>query len=269
MSNEERAPQGNECEDEFYVGYLPETPDGIAGHVRRWTVVIGLVFVGVGLALAVGQREFDVAFFDFGSPRTFEGTVLLEPQPLLRVERPGRIDGAVGAPSTSDWLLVGFGKAGALGEVGELDGRRVRLEGTPIYRDDYTQLEIVSGSVEPLDEGASASGTGIDFVSLGEQTLEGEIVDSKCYLGVMKPGAFKPHKACATLCIRGGIPPILVLRRGGEPVGHLLLVGPEGKPLGDEILPFVAEPVRIRGEVVRSGETFVLHAEPSTLERIP
>jgi hypothetical protein len=40
--------------------------------------------------------------------------------------------------------------------------------------------------------------------------VRGEIVDSKCFLGAMKPGAGRGHKACATLCIDGGIPPVLV-----------------------------------------------------------
>ena len=142
-------------DDEFYVGYLPETPGGIAAHVRRVVVAIGLAFLGVALVLAVVQKDFDVAFFDFGAARSFEGVVVLEPQPMLRVERPGRSsDGAV---PTSDWLLDGFGKAGALAEVGEFEGRRVKLEGTPIYRDDQTMLEIVSGSVELLESGESTA----------------------------------------------------------------------------------------------------------------
>jgi hypothetical protein len=50
-------------------------------------------------------------------------------------------------------------------------------------------------------------------VSLGTQTLIGEIVDSKCYLGVMNPGALIPHRACAIRCISGGIPPVLLVRQ--------------------------------------------------------
>ena len=37
-------------------------------------------------------------------------------------------------------------------------------------------------------------------------TLKGEIIDPKCYLGAMKPGGGKTHKACAMRCIAGGIP---------------------------------------------------------------
>ena len=39
--------------------------------------------------------------------------------------------------------------------------------------------------------------------------VKGEIVDPKCFFGVMKPGEGKPHKDCAIRCILGGIPPVL------------------------------------------------------------
>jgi hypothetical protein len=45
---------------------------------------------------------------------------------------------------------------------------------------------------------------------LGAFTLVGEIVDSKCYLGIMNPGETNPHRECAALCIRGGIPPLII-----------------------------------------------------------
>jgi hypothetical protein len=37
--------------------------------------------------------------------------------------------------------------------------------------------------------------------------LTGEIVDSKCFLRVIAPGSGKTHKECASLRLRGGIPP--------------------------------------------------------------
>ena len=44
-----------------------------------------------------------------------------------------------------------------------------------------------------------------------------------CFLGVMKPGRSKPHRACAVRCISGGIPPFKVPghARGGVPFGKL------------------------------------------------
>ena len=42
--------------------------------------------------------------------------------------------------------------------------------------------------------------------------LRGEIVDSKCYLGVMNPGEGTVHRDCAARCLSGGLPPMLVVR---------------------------------------------------------
>lgn len=47
-------------------------------------------------------------------------------------------------------------------------------------------------------------------------TLDGELVDSKCYLGTMKPGDGKTHKSCAILCLRGGIPPLFVSKAAAQ-----------------------------------------------------
>lgn len=39
-------------------------------------------------------------------------------------------------------------------------------------------------------------------------TLEDEIIDPKCYFGVI-PGKGKIHRSCAIRCISDGIPPVL------------------------------------------------------------
>jgi hypothetical protein len=40
----------------------------------------------------------------------------------------------------------------------------------------------------------------LDQSDRGPVELTGEIVDSKCFLGVMVPGSGKTHKECASLC---------------------------------------------------------------------
>ena len=100
-------------------------------------------------------------------------------------------------------------------------------------------------------------------------SLIGEIVDSKCYLGAMKPGAGRGHKACATLCISGGIPPVLVVRGDGEGVSYLLLEDAAGRGLrGSALLaiePMIATRVELRGQRGRVGswETFRLTPDAS------
>lgn len=243
--------------DPFFIGYLPTAPRAIAAHVR--TTVVGLLVLApiLALTLAVAQHSFDVAFFEFGNVRTFEGTVVADPHPLLRVERPGG--------GSSRYYLVAAGKFGAGPLVADVVGQRVRLDGTLIHRDDQTMLEVVDGSLEAV---AGPAQRGPDEVVHGTMTLRGEIVDSKCYLGVMKPGSAKAHRACASLCIRGGIPPLFVQRNQDGLGTYLLLVGADGSTINQEVLGWVAEAVEITGEVVQIGDQWILRADPSAIERL-
>ena len=105
-------------------------------------------------------------------------------------------------------------------------------------------------------------------VPCGRQTLVGEIVDSKCFLGVMNPGQLLPHRACAIRCISGGIPPVLLVRQKHGPPCYLLLVSAAGKPVNEQILDLVAEPVQITGDVERQDGLLILRADPSTYRRV-
>jgi hypothetical protein len=60
----------------------------------------------------------------------------------------------------------------------------------------------------------------------------GEIVDSKCFLGVMNPGEGTVHCDCARVCLRGGIPPMLLIRGARAEEALVLLVDAAGAPVG-------------------------------------
>ena len=102
---------------------------------------------------------------------------------------------------------------------------------------------------------------------LGEVTLAGEIVDSKCYAGRMRPGVGHGHRACAQLCILGGIPPVLVTAGtdGGEI--HYVLASQAGGRINEAVAPFAAEPVEVRGHLVRQGDLHVLRVDPAGIRR--
>ena len=243
--------------DDFYIGYQAQAPAGVKPFLRR--AVLGLLLLAALAAglLAALQGPFDPGIFEFGVVRDFEGVLHQRPHPLLRVDRPGRGGGS------STFYLVAAGKQGADAEAAGLDRRRVRLRGTLIHRQGQTMVEVVAGSIEAIGP-AGAPGAGP--VDLGIQTLRGEIVDSKCFLGVMKPGRGQPHRACATLCIRGGIPPVLrVGTRAGE-YRHLLLTDLAGGAVNDRVLELVALPVP--GRVLRDGDLLILETDPSTIRRL-
>ena len=123
-------------------------------------------------------------------------------------------------------------------------------------------IEVVPNSFKETDESPSALLP--STIPLGRQTLVGEIVDSKCFLGVMNPGQLTPHRACAIRCISGGVPPVLLVRQKDGPAIYLLLVSSDGKPVNKQVLDLVAEPVEITGEVDRQGELLILKADPVT-----
>ena len=125
-------------------------------------------------------------------------------------------------------------------------------------------VEIAPGSIAVIDTAPAVQGTTRD---LGTVTVTGEIVDSKCYLGVMNPGQGKVHRDCAARCLSGGIPPIFISTDRHE---QLLLVGLDGRALGrDALREFIAEPVQIQGELLETGSTQLLKIDPRTLRHIP
>ena len=242
--------------NEFYVGYLPKAPAGISRLIRA--VVIGLIAIAVigAFTFAYVQRTFAPAIFEYGKQRSFEGIIERKPFPTLLVKRPGFPD-----PGSSHYLLVGEGKHGADDEVSEFEGKSVRLKGTLIYRGSQTMIEVVKGSIS-----AAGSAEVLPAVEkmLGTFELSGEIVDGKCYLGVMNPGSGKVHRDCAARCLSGGVPILFATNDfRGEPA-ILQLTDSNQKPLPKAaFLDHVGQPVRIKGTVVENGDTLIFEIDPS------
>ena len=125
-------------------------------------------------------------------------------------------------------------------------------------------VEVEPGSIVPENDLPSSQEVTRD---LGSVTLIGEIVDSKCYLGVMNPGQGKVHRDCAARCISGGIPPIFVTADGRD---QMLLVGLDGRAVGrDGLREFIAEPIQVRGELLQRGSSRLLKIDPGALRHTP
>lgn len=252
--------------EEFYIGWQEKAPPGTGKAVRRAVSVVLAVLLAAASVGALSQRTIDRAVFEWGKVKEFSGILKAEPVPHLLVAD------ANGTTFATHYLVNPwkFGFDAALAK--QFDGKPVTLRGTRIYRDDQMMIEVEPGSVagragEKIENGP-ATNTHSNVVSLGRQTFIGEIVDSKCFLGVMNPGQLKPHRACAVRCISGGIPPVLLVRRPtGNPL-YFLLVSEEGKPVNKQVLDLVAEPVEITGEVQRQGDLLILRADPRTYRRV-
>ncbi len=248
--------------NEFYVGYLQKAPVGIARRIRALVLFIVVFSAIAAIVFARVQRTFTPSVFEYGKVGTFEGTIETNPYPILIVVGPGSI-----GPKVSRYLLVAEGKHGADSQVAAFIGKNVQLRGTKIYRENQMMLEVASGSISLKGESAQSAPP---IQELGAFELSGEIVDSKCYLGVMNPGSGKVHRDCAVRCTSGGIPPVFATNDFDGSPGILVLTDLDQKPLPKEsLLKLVAQPVRIRGKVVKTGETLYLKTEPSAIFPLP
>jgi hypothetical protein len=236
--------------DEFYIGYAPPMPPHIARFVKRAVLT---VVAGVPLAaslIAIGHVRLDGGTFEYGRPRTIAGVITARPYPAIRLEprtTPGEEAGG------HQWaLLVAPGKHGAGALATPFDGQRVTLDGTRIQRGGAVMFEVAPGTIAANPnprkpsvavQPETAAGTSI--------TLRGEIVDSKCFLGVMVPGEGKTHKDCASLCLRGGIPPAFVVRDREGRTALLLLVSESGGSLAGHAAAsrLAGEPIEVTGVI--------------------
>ncbi len=219
-----------------------------------------------GLAYAVARSLDDpgAGAWHTGKLHKATGVLATRPYPMLYVADPASPHGV------KTVLIVAQGKCTSALDLAAEDGRVFEAAGVLIERGSRQMLEV------PLALGdwlAPAENAGVKLPnlapkSLGRAALAGQIMDSKCFFGVMRPSRGKTHKACASLCIRGGIPPSFWARTKDGREAVLLMTDAAGAALGEDILPFVADPVAAEGEIVRVGDLLQFRADASVYRRI-
>jgi hypothetical protein len=247
--------------DEFYVGYLRTAPRH-RRLLRALVPVLLITAVGAAVLIASSQQDPGDGVWDLDREHVLEGTLVVEPYPFVLVD--GR-----------RVLLTGATKQGVAERVRGWDGRRVRVHGHTVTRGDLRMLSLaerddpvtVIAPRAPLTTAtSSASAAGARVV------LRGEIIDPKCYAGAMKPGGGKAHKGCAVLCLRGGIPPVLVSVAPGGAMVYDVLVDAEGRALTGEaleaILPYVADVVKVTGVRETRHGLRLLRIAPGAVRRL-
>jgi hypothetical protein len=249
MSTSERDGQSG-SDDPFYIGYLPHAPVGVAPFVCQTLAIVGAIALAGAALLAVALPYYGGGKFEYGQPRNFTGTIRCDVAPRL-------------IAGEADYLLVGVGKHGAPLEICGADGREVSVRGTLIQRDGRRLVEVAQ-----LLESRVAAPLSQPRVPLGRFTLTGEIVDSKCYFGVMNPGEGRLHRACAELCLRGGVPAVFVARdRNGNHV-HLLIENSRDGGFDDALISRIGGPIELSGEVSRSERWLIIKPDLATVRSI-
>jgi hypothetical protein len=251
--------------DDFFVGYLP-----MSRTLKHSTLVAAVALLsallGAGYALASHTAGAGPGKFSFARAQGTLGVLTSAPTPMLWTldeSVPGGVRGT---------LLVRQGKFGLSAKTAQLNGKAVRIQGSVIERDGERMIELGQEPMPAADADLSADELARlraqTRQALGEITVQGEIEDSKCYLGRMRPGDRRTHRACAQLCIQGGIPAVLVgSDASGQPTRYLLATH-AGHSIDHDVLPFVAEPVRVQGQLVRLGNWLVIETDLEHVTRL-
>lgn len=253
------AARANAKPDDFYVGYMP-TPRSHRSTLRVVVPAFLLGLAGVASIMAFVQRDPGSGTWSADAEQ-FAGVVVSEPVPMLIVSE---------TEGQRALLLVEEGKHGARERVVAFDGKQVQIRGTRLSREGRTVVEIVGGE-RGVKAASGESGEKNEIAmtpTMQRVTLRGEIIDSKCYHGAMKPGDGKTHKACATLCVRNGIPPMFAAEDERGQTRYFLfkvrgLVTPD-----DDTLSKIGELTEVTGDVSRIADIDVLTIDAGSVNRV-
>lgn len=260
---------------EFYIGYMPNAPKSFSSRNKLVVVFILILIPVITFLLVSGQKGFTNSQFEFGNLVELEGVLFKEPIPILKVKT-GQDQS--GNDIYQSIMLINFLKFGAdeLLEGYEskisapLAQTRVKVKGTLIYYDGVTLLELTDEENALIDYGPIEGASPIQAKDkLGNIELSGEIIDPKCFFGVMKPGNGKPHKSCAIRCIAGGIPPVLMVKNDNGDANYIILKGAEGEDINQKILPYIANPIKMSGNFSKVDDWFVLETSIDSWASLP
>jgi hypothetical protein len=84
----------------------------------------------------------------------------------------------------------------------------------------------------------------------------------------MRPGAGLAHKACASLCILGGVPPVFVATTPVDGSVFMLIAGDGDAPMQDALRKLIGVRIALDGDAERVGDLVVFHADAATA-RLP
>ncbi len=255
--------------NDFYIGWQEEMPDSTGKFLRNALLSTFLAIIVLTLYFVYFQKPFNDHVFEFGTSTDITGVYIADPFPMIQVtkDKPEQVSESI--------LLVGFGKFGARGIMEEIESKEgslnlneITLNGTMIYGDGLALLELT----DQADSFVASTGNfrqplKKDF-SAQKIEVTGEILDSKCYFGVMKPGEGKIHKSCAIRCISGGIPPVIrVWEESSQSYDYHILTGNDGREINAELLPYIGETITLSGNHYQQLGWNIMEINPEEIQR--
>jgi hypothetical protein len=257
--------------NEFYIGWSPEAPNSIAKHVRITVFILMVLMVAGAAIFSLQQKHFSTASFEFGQLTEIKGVYHQFPVPSLKVL--GNHD-AFGNASYITIPLLGYGKNGVEGLINDLekdrntglDNKHVTFRGTLLYSDGKALLQVDKND-QPLVSIDGGNDTAPEIRELGTVELTGEVLDPKCYFGVMKPGQGKPHRDCAIRCIDGGISPVFYVHNEKGETNYFLILDENGKKMNHQLMDYIAEPIILTARAVQYNDWVILYTDRKSIKR--
>ena len=253
-----------ERDDELFIGWAKAPAVDRRFLLGAAPVLFGAT-TSLGYLVARNLSDPGAGKWETGATHVIEGALIAKPYPMIRL-----VDQALPFGMRSV-LIVAQGKCTSALKLADRNGLPVRASGVLIERNERRMLEVpiaLGKWLEPII--ADMPGVLVDpgEESLGRFSLSGMIMDSKCFFGVMRPARGKTHKSCASLCIRGGVPPSFWARSADGRESVLLMTDAKGGPIGEDIIPYVADPVAAEGEIVRVGDLLQFRADVGAYRRV-
>jgi hypothetical protein len=255
--------------DEFYIGWKDDMPVSTRKFLRNTLLSLTVLIPAIITFVLAGQKPFNDHVFEFGTATEITGIYISEPFPMIQItkDKPENINESV--------LLVGFGKFGArsiMDEIeesaGSLELKEITISGTMIYGDGLALLELTNQTGSYISASGNYRQPLVNEHINESIEVTGEILDSKCYFGVMKPGEGKIHKSCAIRCISGGIPPVIrVWQQASKSYDYHLLTGLNGEEISAELLQYVGEKISISGRPYQQLGWNVLEIDANQIQR--
>lgn len=246
----------------FFVGYGKRIPVGLRGFL----FVAAMAFLGIllGLGFVLGTAQSDPGGGGFAGRADLTGYLEAAPYPLLRLPPSDT------HPQGQAILLSGQGKRGVMPAAASLDGQIISVGGAFLKRGDIYMVQVAGRSpLRPAEEPTpeERAYTPPEPRSIGRWRLTGEICDGKCYLGIMRPGTGLAHKACANLCIQGGVPPVFVSNSSIDGHTFFLLADHNGNSLPEAMYDHVALLIEAEGEVELIDDIARFKIDLNTVQR--
>ncbi|WP_105438695.1 hypothetical protein [Neorhizobium sp. T25_13] len=240
----------------FFVGYFKKVPADVRGLMIGFIVFFIAAMATTSALLSLNTESPGAGnYADELSGEHLIGTMEVRPYPILRIP-------ADGTKPARAIMLAGAGKFGVDDRALPLAGKAAQAGGIFVKRGDLVMLLI--GGEDDL-KAAKPQMPALPVTSavenLGRWRLTGEICDGKCSAGAMKPGMGLAHKACANLCISGGVPPVFVSTAPVDSHIFFLLASKDGGPMPAALLDKAGLPVVLEGNIERRDNLLIFKVD--------